>query len=86
VCLQFTVFATDGCACVVVNGDIVAQGSQFSLKDVEVVVAQIDLDVVCIAWYSIYQCTQSLRLSITDVGFDSFSILSIGRLRALEDL
>ncbi|KAI8008420.1 Glutamine-dependent NAD(+) synthetase [Camellia lanceoleosa] len=34
----------DGCSCVVVNGDVVAQGSQFSLKDVEVVVAQIDLD------------------------------------------
>ncbi|KAI7980175.1 Glutamine-dependent NAD(+) synthetase [Camellia lanceoleosa] len=33
----------DGCSCVV-NGDVVAQGSQFSLKDVEVVVAQIDLD------------------------------------------
>jgi len=48
-CLQFTVFGTDGCACVVVNGDVVAQGSQFSLKDVEVVVAQIDLDLVCIA-------------------------------------
>lgn len=40
-------FVTDGCASVVVNGDVVAQGSQFSLKDVEVVVAQIDLDVVC---------------------------------------
>ncbi|XP_052209726.1 glutamine-dependent NAD(+) synthetase isoform X3 [Diospyros lotus] len=36
----------DGCSCVVVNGDVVAQGSQFSLKDVEVVVAQIDLDAV----------------------------------------
>ncbi|XP_015896055.3 glutamine-dependent NAD(+) synthetase [Ziziphus jujuba] len=36
----------DGCACVVVNGDLVAQGSQFSLKDVEVVVAQIDLEAV----------------------------------------
>ncbi|KAK4802880.1 hypothetical protein SAY86_001083 [Trapa natans] len=36
----------DGCACVVINGDVVAQGSQFSLKDVEVVVAQIDLDAV----------------------------------------
>ncbi|KAL9166975.1 hypothetical protein ABFS82_05G065900 [Erythranthe guttata] len=35
----------DGCACVVVNGDVVAQGSQFSLKDVEMVVAQVDLDV-----------------------------------------
>ncbi|KAF5938515.1 hypothetical protein HYC85_022774 [Camellia sinensis] len=36
----------DGCSCVVVNEDVVAQGSQFSLKDVEVVVAQIDLDAV----------------------------------------
>ena len=39
----------DGCACVVVNGDLVAQGSQFSLKDVEVVVAQVDLEAVCIS-------------------------------------
>lgn len=37
----------DGCSCVVVNGDVVAQGSQFSLKDVELLVAQIDLDAVC---------------------------------------
>ncbi|KAH9603123.1 hypothetical protein KSS87_002697, partial [Heliosperma pusillum] len=36
----------DGCCCVVVNGDVVAQGSQFSLKDLEVVVAQVDLDIV----------------------------------------
>nr|XP_027081727.1 glutamine-dependent NAD(+) synthetase-like isoform X1 [Coffea arabica] len=36
----------DGCSCVVVNGDVVAQGSQFSIKDVELVVAQIDLDAV----------------------------------------
>lgn len=36
----------DGCCCIVVNGDVVAQGSQFSLKDVEVLVAQIDLDAV----------------------------------------
>ncbi|RZC76838.1 hypothetical protein C5167_001008 [Papaver somniferum] len=36
----------DGCSCIVVNGDVVAQGSQFSLNDVEVLVAQVDLDVV----------------------------------------
>ncbi|KAL6521460.1 hypothetical protein OROGR_018029 [Orobanche gracilis] len=36
----------DGCCGVVVNGEVVAQGSQFSLKDVEVVVAQVDLDAV----------------------------------------
>ncbi|CAM8939462.1 unnamed protein product [Rhodiola kirilowii] len=36
----------DGCSCIVWNGELVAQGSQFSLKDVEVVVAQVDLDAV----------------------------------------
>ncbi|KAI3918054.1 hypothetical protein MKW92_027445 [Papaver armeniacum] len=36
----------DGCSCVVVNGKVVAQGSQFSLEDVEVLVAQVDLDAV----------------------------------------
>lgn len=34
----------DGCAMIAVNGRIVAQGSQFSLNDVEVVTATIDLD------------------------------------------
>lgn len=29
-----------------VNGDVVAQGSQFSMKDVEVVMACVDLDTV----------------------------------------
>ncbi|KAI8084031.1 uncharacterized protein B0P05DRAFT_535923 [Gilbertella persicaria] len=36
----------DGCAMIVMNGDIVAQGSQFSLKDVEVVTATVDLEDV----------------------------------------
>ncbi|EDK40840.2 conserved hypothetical protein [Meyerozyma guilliermondii ATCC 6260] len=36
----------DGCACIVVNGEMVAQASQFSLSDVEVVTATIDLDDV----------------------------------------
>ncbi|XP_039125636.1 glutamine-dependent NAD(+) synthetase [Dioscorea cayenensis subsp. rotundata] len=36
----------DGCSCIVINGDVVAQGSQFSLKDVEVLIAQVDLDAV----------------------------------------
>lgn len=36
----------DGCSCVVVNGEVVAQGSQFSLRDIEVVTAQVDLDAV----------------------------------------
>lgn len=36
----------DGCACIIVNGKVVAQASQFSLRDVEVVSATIDLDDV----------------------------------------
>ncbi|KAI9818356.1 MAG: glutamine-dependent NAD(+) synthetase [Phylliscum demangeonii] len=36
----------DGSALIVVNGQVVAQGSQFSLTDVEVVVATVDLETV----------------------------------------
>ena len=36
----------DGCACVLANGALVAQGAQFGLRDVEVVVADVDLDDV----------------------------------------
>ncbi|SCU84875.1 LAMI_0C09252g1_1 [Lachancea mirantina] len=36
----------DGCALISINGRVVAQGSQFSLKDVEVVTATVDLEEV----------------------------------------
>lgn len=36
----------DGCALIAINGEIVAQGSQFSLNDVEVVTATVDLEDV----------------------------------------
>lgn len=36
----------DGSALIVVNGQVIAQGSQFSLKDVEVISATVDLNVV----------------------------------------
>ncbi|KIH88351.1 NAD+ synthase (glutamine-hydrolysing) [Sporothrix brasiliensis 5110] len=36
----------DGCSMIIVNGNIVAQGSQFSLKDVEVITATVDLEEV----------------------------------------
>lgn len=36
----------DGCALIVVNGQVVAQGSQFGLADVEVVTATVDIDDV----------------------------------------
>lgn len=36
----------DGCACIILNGQVLAQGNQFSLDDVEVVTATINLDDV----------------------------------------
>lgn len=36
----------DGCAAIVVNGHVVAQGSQFSVRDIEVITATVDLDDV----------------------------------------
>ncbi|PLN80123.1 glutamine-dependent NAD(+) synthetase [Aspergillus taichungensis] len=36
----------DGCAMIIVNGNLVAQGSQFSLNDVEVVTATVDIEEV----------------------------------------
>ncbi|XP_053369011.1 glutamine-dependent NAD(+) synthetase isoform X2 [Clarias gariepinus] len=36
----------DGCAMIAINGDIVAQGAQFSLDDVEVLTATLDLEDV----------------------------------------
>lgn len=36
----------DGCASIIMNGEMLAQGSQFSLKDVEVITATVDLDDV----------------------------------------
>jgi NAD+ synthase (glutamine-hydrolysing) len=36
----------DGCAMILVNGEVVAQGSQFSLNDVEVIIATLDLEEV----------------------------------------
>ena len=36
----------DGCACIAVNGEIVAQGQQFAVQEVEVVTADVDMDTV----------------------------------------
>jgi NAD+ synthase (glutamine-hydrolysing) len=36
----------DGCAMIIINGKILAQGSQFSLQDVELVTATVDLEEV----------------------------------------
>ncbi|KAJ5620834.1 hypothetical protein N7510_004818 [Penicillium lagena] len=47
----------DGSAMIVVNGEIVAQGSQFSLNDVEVVTATVDIESV-----RTYRCSASRGL------------------------
>ena len=36
----------DGCSIIAVNGEIVAQGKHFSLQDVEIVTATVDLNDV----------------------------------------
>lgn len=36
----------DGCACIAVNGNFVAQGEQFSLKEVEVLTRVVDVEEV----------------------------------------
>lgn len=37
----------DGCSMIAINGEIVGQGSQFSLDEVEVTTATVDLEDVC---------------------------------------
>ncbi|KXZ51564.1 hypothetical protein GPECTOR_12g527 [Gonium pectorale] len=53
----------DGCACVAVNGQLVAQGGQFGLAEVEVVTAVVDLDEIVS-----YRCSiSSLREQASSV-------------------
>ena len=42
----YSLHLDDGCALIIVNGKVLAQGSQFSLNDVEVIAASIDLEEV----------------------------------------
>eukprot|EP00899_Mesostigma_viride_P006656 jgi/Mesvir1/15992/Mv08298-RA.1 len=63
----------DGCASIVVNGTVVAQGSQFSLTEVEVVTAVVDLDVVSSFRNHMSsfreQASQQDRITFVDVDF-----------------
>lgn len=43
---KYSYHSDDGCALIVANGKVLAQGSQFSLNDVEVITATIDLEEV----------------------------------------
>eukprot|EP00892_Ulva_mutabilis_P007450 jgi/Ulvmu1/5077/UM021_0094.1 len=56
----------DGCACVLSNGQLLAQGGQFNLKDVEVVTATVDLHEV-----------QSYRAAISSLQEQAASTLRI---------
>lgn len=64
----------DGCASVCVNGNMVAQGSQFSLKDVEVVTATVNLQAVqsyraCVSSRNL-QASTAKQLPRVQVDFD----------------
>jgi NAD+ synthase (glutamine-hydrolysing) len=50
----------DGCPLILINGKVVAQGSQFSLSDVEVITATVDLEDV-----RSYRCSMSRALQAT---------------------
>lgn len=62
----------DGCALIAVNGKIVAQGSQFSLKDVEVVTATVDLEEV--RSYRAAVMSRSLQAAATDVRYKRIDV------------
>lgn len=53
----------DGSALIVVNGQVIAQGSQFSLQDVEVVTATVDLNTV-----RAYRSAPSFGLQSVEIG------------------
>lgn len=56
----------DGCAMIVLNGQVLAQGSQFSLNDVEVITATIDLEEVRSHRTSISRGMQATRVEQYD--------------------
>jgi NAD+ synthase (glutamine-hydrolysing) len=61
---------SDGCAMIFMNGELVAQGLHFSLEDVEVVTATINMDVI--------DAAQAIKLHHdTSLGLDASQILSV---------
>lgn len=62
----------DGCALIAVNGKIVAQGSQFSLKDVEVVTATVDLEEV--RTYRAAIMSRSLQASTSNTRYQRIDV------------
>lgn len=66
----------DGCSLVCVNGEVIAQASQFSLQDVEVVVATIDLNEIRTfrSGSSSFQEQCSLGKKIPQIDLRNFSL------------
>ena len=62
----------DGCALIAVNGKVVAQGSQFSLKDVEVVTATVDLEAV--RTYRAAVMSRSLQASLRELKYERIDV------------
>ncbi|CAI4940001.1 BBT_HP_G0012110.mRNA.1.CDS.1 [Saccharomyces cerevisiae] len=62
----------DGCALIAINGTIVAQGSQFSLDDVEVVTATVDLEEV--RSYRAAVMSRGLQASLAEIKFKRIDI------------
>ncbi|GMM54057.1 glutamine-dependent NAD(+) synthetase [Maudiozyma humilis] len=62
----------DGCALIAVNGKVVAQGSQFSLKDVEVVSATVDLEDV--RSYRASVMSRGIQASLTELKYERVNV------------
>lgn len=63
----------DGCACAIVNGDLIVQGSQFSVIEVETIVCDIDMDQIDAYRGSLssmrVQASRATRYPVIDVDF-----------------
>ncbi|SCU98300.1 LAFA_0G16974g1_1 [Lachancea sp. 'fantastica'] len=62
----------DGCALIAVNGNVVAQGSQFCLKDVEVITATVDLEEV--RNYRASVMSRGLQASVSDLRYERIDV------------
>lgn len=62
----------DGCALIAVNGRLVAQGSQFDLKEVEVITANVDLEEV--RNYRASVISRGLQSSLLDVHYKRIDV------------
>jgi len=75
----------DGCACVVVNGNLVVQGSQFGVTEVEVVTACVDLDEVTAKRGGVasFQEQASAAPAIPFIEVDDFFLCGVSNNRLL---